>query len=296
MPGPYVFDRVKDTTTTTGTGTLTLANSAPSGFRTFGSVLANNDTCFYAIAHQSASEWEVGIGTYTVSGTTLARTQVLASSNSGSAVNLSAGTKDVFITVPGSQMDWLPVLTPPVNGDFAWINQGGATVTAQKGGIYLSAPSSSLNNLRIRKKSAPSAPYTITAHFLPLIWPTDFNECGLCWRQSSDGKIIAMGLLNEIASSGPAMLYLRKYTDASTFSATYTNIKLGNLFGPGLWFRLQDDNTNRKVLISADGLNWMEVHSVGRTDFMTADEVGFYCNANSTAGPVSMLLTSWKQG
>ena len=91
-------DRVKETTTTTGTGTVTLAG-ATTGFQSF-SVIGNGNTTYYTIAGQGTAEWEVGIGTYTSSGTTLARTTVLASSNSGSLVNFSAGTKDVFVTYP----------------------------------------------------------------------------------------------------------------------------------------------------------------------------------------------------
>lgn len=95
------FDRVKETATTTGTGDFTLAGAA-TGFRTFASVLSTNDTCYYCIALQGGSEWEVGLGTY--SGTnTLTRTIVLSSSNSGSAVNFSSGTKDVFLTVAAEQ-------------------------------------------------------------------------------------------------------------------------------------------------------------------------------------------------
>jgi len=93
-------DRVKETTTTTGTGTLTLAGAA-TGFQSF-SVIGNGNTTYYAISSSGGSEFEVGIGTYTSSGTTLARTTILASSNSGSAVNLSAGTKDVFVTLPSA--------------------------------------------------------------------------------------------------------------------------------------------------------------------------------------------------
>jgi len=94
-------DRVKETTTTTGTGTLTLAGAA-TGFQSF-SVIGNGNTTYYAISSSSGSEWEVGIGTYTSSGTTLARTTILASSNAGSAVDLSAGVKDVFVTYPSSK-------------------------------------------------------------------------------------------------------------------------------------------------------------------------------------------------
>ena len=88
-------DRVRETTTVTGTGTATLLGAAP-GYQSF-SAVGNANTTYYVIANQSASEWEVGIGTYTASGTLLSRDTVLASSNSGSLVNFSAGTKDVFV-------------------------------------------------------------------------------------------------------------------------------------------------------------------------------------------------------
>lgn len=94
-------DRVKETSTTTGTGTFTLAG-ASTGFQAF-SVIGNGNTTYYTIALQGGSEFEVGIGTYTLSGTTLSRTTVLASSNSGNAVNFSAGTKDVFCDYPAGK-------------------------------------------------------------------------------------------------------------------------------------------------------------------------------------------------
>jgi len=94
-------DRVKETTTTTGTGTLTLAGAA-TGFQSF-SAVGNGNTTYYAISSSGGSQWEVGIGTYTASGTTLARTTILASSNGGTAVNLSAGTKDVFVVYPAGK-------------------------------------------------------------------------------------------------------------------------------------------------------------------------------------------------
>jgi hypothetical protein len=98
-------DRVKETTATTGTGTVTLAG-ASTGFQSF-SAVGNGNVTYYTIAGQGTSEWEVGIGTYTSSGTTLSRTTVLASSNSGSLVNFSAGTKDVFVTYPaGKSVYW----------------------------------------------------------------------------------------------------------------------------------------------------------------------------------------------
>lgn len=91
-------DRVKETATTTGTGTFTLAGAA-TGYQGF-SAIGNSNTTYYCIAGQTTSEWEVGIGTYTSVGTTLSRDTVLASSNSGSKVSFSAGTKDVFVVYP----------------------------------------------------------------------------------------------------------------------------------------------------------------------------------------------------
>lgn len=93
-----VADRVKETTTVTGTGTATLLGAA-TGFQSFAAV-GNGNTTYYSII--GTSEWEVGIGTYTSAGTTLSRTTVLSSSNSGSLVSFSAGTKDVFVTYPAS--------------------------------------------------------------------------------------------------------------------------------------------------------------------------------------------------
>jgi hypothetical protein len=91
-------DRVRETTTTTGTGTVTLLG-AFTGFQSF-SAIGNGNSTYYTIADQNGSNWEVGIGTYTSSGTTLSRTTVLSSSNSGSLVSFPAGTKDVFVTYP----------------------------------------------------------------------------------------------------------------------------------------------------------------------------------------------------
>jgi len=95
-----VADRVKETTTTAGTGTITLAG-ASAGYQSF-AVIGNANLTYYTIAGQTGNEWEVGIGTYTSSGTTLARTTVLANSSGTqpSALSFSAGTKDVFVTYP----------------------------------------------------------------------------------------------------------------------------------------------------------------------------------------------------
>ena len=96
-------DRVKETTTTTGTGTINLAG-AETGFETFVQGIGNSNTTYYAIVHTSANEFEVGLGTVTdASPDTLSRTTIISSTNSDSAVDFSAGTKNVFCTLPASK-------------------------------------------------------------------------------------------------------------------------------------------------------------------------------------------------
>jgi len=95
-----ISDRIKETTTTTGTGTYTLGG-AVTGFETFTANLSNSDTTYYCCTDNS--DFEVGLGTFTSSGTTLARTTVISSSNSNSAVNWGAGTKTVFCTLPATK-------------------------------------------------------------------------------------------------------------------------------------------------------------------------------------------------
>ena len=97
-----VNDRVRETSTTTGTGTLSLAG-AVSGFETFVAGIGNSNTTYYSIVNANG-EFEVGLGTVTdASPDTLSRTTIFSSSNSDSAVDFSAGTKDVFCTLPASK-------------------------------------------------------------------------------------------------------------------------------------------------------------------------------------------------
>ena len=114
-----VKDRVKETTTTTGTGTITLAG-AVSGFQAF-SVIGDGNNTYYTIQDSTAGTFEVGIGTYTLSGTTLSRDTILESSNAGSAVNFGAGSKDVFVTYPAERS----------------VYADGSGVTSDTGAVYV---------------------------------------------------------------------------------------------------------------------------------------------------------------
>jgi hypothetical protein len=96
-----IIDRAKETTTSTGTGPVTLLG-AVTGFQSLAGI-GNANTTFYCIADQTGANWEVGLGTYSTTGPSLARTQVLSSSNAGAAVTFTAGIKDVFVTYPSSR-------------------------------------------------------------------------------------------------------------------------------------------------------------------------------------------------
>lgn len=103
---PKWYDRVMDTSTTTGTGTYTLSGTPVTGHQAF-SVVGNGNSCYYCAQEVDASGnpsggWEVGVGTYTTSGLTLSRDKILASSNSGSAVSWSAGTRRIFLCQPAA--------------------------------------------------------------------------------------------------------------------------------------------------------------------------------------------------
>ena len=120
-----ISDRVKETTATSGTGTYTLGG-AVTGFETFTANLSDGDTTYYACTDNT--DFEIGLGTFTTSGTTLTRTTILASSNSGSAVNWAAGTRTIFCTLPAAKAVFLDAsnVTNISNLKLA----SGATVTA----------------------------------------------------------------------------------------------------------------------------------------------------------------------
>lgn len=139
-------DRVKVTSTTAGTGTFTLG-SAVTGFQSF-SVIGNGNTTYYTITDESGN-WEVGIGTYTSSGTTLSRDTILESSNSGSVVDFPSGTKTVFVTYPAEKsvgLDASDELTTVVS-----IAKGGTGQTSAANAINALLPTQTGNDGKFLK-------------------------------------------------------------------------------------------------------------------------------------------------
>lgn len=181
-----------------------------------------------------------------------------------------------------------PMATPPTVASLAWVNQGAATADETNGGIYLLAPANASYSLKMLTKAAPATPYTVTAWILPQVHIVNYNSVGLCWRQSSDGKIVYFG------RSGPEGLIVQKATNPTTFSASY--LARGLSAWGAICLRIADDGTNRKCFWSLDGQHFHQFHSVGRTDFLTADEVGFYAQSQNATYPAGVTLLSWKEG
>ena len=108
-----INNRVRETTSTTGTGAVTLGG-AVGGFQTFAAGIGNDNTTYYTISINSENEWEVGRGTLNGDSSTLTRTEVLESSNGDAAVDFSAGSKEVFCTLPAEKAVYLDASDDPV--------------------------------------------------------------------------------------------------------------------------------------------------------------------------------------
>ena len=123
-------DRVKETSTTTGTGDVTFAGTI-TGFDTFATGIGNDNTTYYAIAHRTADEWEVGLGTLSSDSSTMERTTVLTNSDGNtSKITLGAGTKDIFCTFPASKtMD----MTLTTAGDILYASSANTPARLAKG-------------------------------------------------------------------------------------------------------------------------------------------------------------------
>ena len=149
-----INDRVKETTTTTGTNPFALAG-AVTGFETFGTGIGNSNTTYYAVTLPGSTEFEVGLGTLDGDSSDLTRTTVISSSNSDSAVDFSAGTKDVFCTIPASKMvfedgsnDVTIGRNLTVTGDLT-ISGDDLTMATNTSGAALIGDGSNLNCLKI---------------------------------------------------------------------------------------------------------------------------------------------------
>jgi hypothetical protein len=292
MVPPLPYDRVKETSTTSGTGTLTLAG-AVADFQSFGVVGDGNQT-FYCV--EDGTNWEVGIGKYTLAGTLLSRDTVLGSSNAGALVNFGASVKNVILTRSAGEALYLWPLNfaPPPASSFSWVNQGSATLTTTGNALTLSAPSNvGSDSYRIRSKATPTAPYTLTVALSVTLGFNGQAGGGVGWRDSASGKLQALQYRND---SGHLALAVDNFTNPTTYagSSPLALKTASHLRSSPLWLQLVDDNTNRTINLSTDGLVWYQALQVLRTNFLTPDSVFFFVDPN--ADQAAITIYSWREG
>ena len=212
-----VKDRVKETTTTTGTGSYTLAGAA-SGFQSFADALADGDTTWYGI--EDGTNWEVGLGTWDESAGTLARTTVYSSSNSGSAVNWGAGSKNIFMTLPASRkstltvyptIDDLPLTGDVLEGDQAYVSGNNRLYLYNGSGWYNIAlvnttPTVSGNNANYTlAQDGTATVVTMTgtdAEGIPLTWSATTSGDTSAATVTSSGNVFTITPSTDTANAG----------------------------------------------------------------------------------------------
>ena len=285
-----IRDRVKETTTTTGTGTITLAG-AVSGFQSF-SAIGNGNSTYYVISDPATGAWEVGIGTYTSSGTTLSRTTVLSSSNAGSLVTFAAGIKDVFVSYPSSRAVYQNEAgTQTVQGTFGTINAATANLTAAAltTGTISTAPSGATD---IVNKTYVDALIASGIHFhqpvrveSPINLTATYNNgsSGVGATLTNSGTQAALVIDGVTVSVNDRVLVYQQTTQTQNGIYTVTNV--GSVSTNWVLTRATDANTY--VINNAAGL------SEGSTVFVQQGSTGagetYTCN---TSGVITFGTTN----
>lgn len=205
---------------------------------------------------------------------------------------LTHNEMDANLSAFANRLYTAPFVTPTLTG-FSWVNQGSAfTETNADGSILLQGTTSSGRNLQGLFTAAPSPPYRVTAAFIPFLWTgAQYMRCGIGWRQSSDGKLALFSRLAVSAQDGAVNSI--KYPSPTGTSVDYTNWQMAALI-PVTWVRITDDNTNRVIAVSPNGINWADWHSISRTDYLTADQIGFFVDSDRSNQIPRMVLLSWQ--
>ena len=187
-------------------------------------------------------------------------------------------------------------LTPLPNNHLAsWINQNSAIASYSNGMLSFRSSVSSNDHHSILYRAAPTPPYTITV--LVEVWPiltASFNSFNFVFLDSASGKFSNIQLAYN-TSTGKLRFDVEKWDDFNSFNAGYalTEYPITPQTYPK-WVRLVDDNTNRKWQVSWDGFYWRTVHSIGRTDFITPDSVGFSLRQDGTDNAEKVVsVYSW---
>jgi hypothetical protein len=271
-------DRVKENSTTTGTGAFTLAG-AVSGFETFSAGIGGSNTTYYCIFHNGTTEFEVGFGTLNSGASTLTRTYIISSSNSDAAVDFSAGSKEVFCTVPSSKIG-LPtpeeygsssapkVITVKVaakSGNHPYQSAGGASANA----YYLDGLESPAITLSGADSSYPyyyrfdQSDSSNSSHPLRFYLEAD-KSTAYTTNVTTNGTAGSSGAYTQIAvdANTPNILYYQCSSHA--YMGNFVNVVSNRVNGDltvGSKLKMPT-NTANKILV-ADGTSFEEVDISG---------------------------------
>lgn len=216
-------DRVKETTIVVGTGAATLLG-AQTGYQSFSAGVGASNTTYYTIADQSGSNWEVGYGTLDATGLILTRTTVLSSSNSGSAVSFTTGTKDVWCDYPAkkavfqdSNGNVAVTYNTSGSGSIGSLNVGGSLNSVSDTGIIASfvGTSSTYVFTALQNKTTSATSYSSYALYNDL--GTVYGEIGM---NSSTYLYSTAGFPNNALSTANAF-FLEAGSGAELVLATY---------------------------------------------------------------------------
>ncbi len=183
------------------------------------------------------------------------------------------------------------VTLPPTAG-WTDVNLGSATYTADSGWLGLKTEGVGSSQVRIKVRTIPATPYTVTA-CLVITSNTGSSSAGLFLRESGTGRIVTLSI------GGTGTLNSAKYTNETTFSATYSsNSGVVTPQGSKPCFRRADNGTTRTLSFSNDREQWVELPTQGHTDFLTADQIGWgmVTGSGSSNGEwIAASLLSWDE-
>lgn len=332
MSGPLFVDRIYETTNIIGSGNITL-NGANQGYQPF-SVIGSGNSTFYTITDDVNWETGIGTyisaGNVLRKDLILKSSN---SNNAVSWGDLTS--KKVFSSPPGEFPSYINVrtsfssasanqvgkvvypensiallydngsefkpygpiwdLTSPPSTGWTWDNQGSATIAETNGVLTVLTTDSNSTELRVRKRAAPTPPYTITTLICPTILFKNYHGFGIGFRQSSDSKMVLFSIVADEVYYNPRFL-VETWSNSSTYVSTLRSSMIPSQ--SYYWLRIRDNNTNRYYEFSSDGKNFNEFYSEGRTTYLTANENCFFIRGqnNTTPNiPVSMSVLSWKQ-
>jgi hypothetical protein len=317
-----IADRVQETSTTTGSGTFVLAG-AVTGYQSF-AVIGDNNTTYYTIADQSGSNWEVGIGTYYLANTSLARTTILASSNANAVVTFGTGTKAVFVTYPAERATYanasnITTITNLVSsnvlitgGTISGANFSGLGTMSTQNANSVTITGGSLNNVIIGNSTPNLATFTnVTAAYhiataniaansstgAISYGNLSYSDTNIFASYTANANSYVQKIIQNLSNGSAASVDFIVSNNLGNATAYYGNFGMnsanfagsGSLSSPNTVY-LYSANTDLTVgTTTANSIHF--VVNSGATDAITINASGAF-GANGSFGTANYVLTS----